>query len=139
MPRHVHRFDELVKTRSDFKKEVINFFSTHSASKTAKHFNISESTIYRFTRESLFKKSTDQKQKERQSLNQSIRPSLQDVLEKFYKAEVNVTIRSFFDSKWEFLVGDEINGYSDSSNYISIVEGIDFLEQWYSENIESKK
>ncbi len=39
-------------------------------------------------------------------------PTLQDVLDLFYKNEINVTIQSFFDSGWEWAIGDRFNGYS---------------------------
>lgn len=56
--------------------------------------------------------------------------SLEKILDRFYKEEINVTISSFFDGGWDFKIGDPLNGFQEESNHLRIPEGIEFLEAW---------
>ena len=46
--------------------------------------------------------------------------TIEQILQKFYDAEINVSISSFWDAKFTVKIGDEINGFRAEEDYVEI-------------------
>lgn len=53
--------------------------------------------------------------------------NLQQALEAFYKAEVNVELSSFFDGGWTIKIGDRANGYRE---YDTMFYNLQHVADW---------
>lgn len=61
---------------------------------------------------------------------------LEEIMAMYYKAEQNIKISCFWDGGWHVEIGDDINGYKDNSDILSIKEAKEFLLKWYEENLK---
>lgn len=52
---------------------------------------------------------------------------MKEILEEFYKNEINLSISCFWDRGWELKIGDEINGWKLILNSFYLTEIEDFL------------
>jgi hypothetical protein len=61
-----------------------------------------------------------------------------ELLEKFYKLEINVHVSSFFDAGWTVRVdGDYISGYKHEFQTYDLVEAVKWLMGMYYEYTKS--
>lgn len=59
--------------------------------------------------------------------------TLPEIMQRYYDAEQNIEISSFWDGGWDVYIGDKANGFKDQTNCETLKDVVEWLVEKFEE------